>query len=163
MFWKCAPVTRSAGPQWFPLGVLEVLTPDQINLTFLVFHRVYFPPTRACRRAERLQEYGNLVVEDSPLVIHYDTSTGGRRGQHETKHLRNNLEAIMIAHRLPAKDGKPCTINEGVIPSDVWGTSRGQPSLQFMTDFNYPAGAPNGGPRVNFPARAIHLLVNRLG
>ncbi|CAN0204411.1 unnamed protein product, partial [Ascophyllum nodosum] len=30
-----------------------------------------------------------------------------------------------------------------------------------MSDLSYPAGAPNGGPRLAFPARALQFLVNR--
>ena len=74
----------------------------------------------------------------------------------------------MIAHKVPGEEGdkkRTCTVNVRVLTNDVWGTSKGPvpPYVTHMSDLSYPAGAPNGGPRLAFPARALQFLVKRCG
>ena len=109
-----------------------------------------------------------MVIEECPLILIYPNPAGGRRGEATSFHGRNTMESIMIAHKVPGEErdkNRTCTVNVRVFTNDVWGTSKGPvpPYVTHMSDLSYPAGAPNGGPRLAFPARALQFLVNRCG
>lgn len=103
-----------------------------------------------------------MVVEDSPLLLHYNTSVGGRRPQDVAAHQRNNVECVLIAHKIPTQ-GESMTINQRVTVDDVYGTSRGPMpvALQEMTGLTNPGGGPSGGSKCAFPPMALQYLVNR--
>ncbi|CAM9456528.1 unnamed protein product, partial [Ascophyllum nodosum] len=115
------------------------------------------------RICDVLSEDPTMIVEDSPLLLVYQNSPARRPVEGTSFHGCNACEAIIIAHKVPGEDKKKCTINERVVPSDVWGMSSGPvpPFLSHMHGFKYPTGAPDEGPTNAFPPRAIQFLVNR--
>lgn len=107
-----------------------------------------------------LSKIASLDVEDSPLLVKYPSPLGGRQIE---GHLRNQVEAVLIAHRVPQEKGKNFTINKRINVDDVHGQNRGFGSavLQQMEEPNYPPGVANGGPRCSLPKRALNFLINR--
>lgn len=103
-----------------------------------------------------------IVVEDSPLLIRYTTAVGGTRPQEAEAHQRNNVECILIGHKVPPP-GETITINRRVTVEDVYGTSRGPlpMALQDMGGIANIRGEPTGGPKCVFPPIALQYLVNR--
>lgn len=104
----------------------------------------------------------DMSVEESPLLIEYATLHGGRSKKAEAKHVQNNFEAVMVAHRVPPMPGAECTINQRVTMTDPYGNNKGKlPALQGMSGLQLPNGAPNGGARCAFPPQMLRVLVNR--
>lgn len=128
----------------------------------LSLKRIALPVRRSsrCYIAESLHHRGGLNI----LLSSYGSPHRGRRGHQTSDHVLNTVEELVLAHKKPAEEKKPgANANKRVVASDVPGMSTGQiPSFtQNVDHLQYPPGAPNGGPRVLFPARVLELLVGR--
>lgn len=105
---------------------------------------------------------GKVVIEEHPPLVHYDAVARGALKKGHEHHLRNMTKQIIIVHRTCHPD-KPFPCNRRVIISDVFDHSPGRyPHVkQFVALESLPAGAPNGGSRRFFPAKAAHSLIGR--
>lgn len=114
-----------------------------------------------CRPA-LLSESDGVTVEKSPLALCYTSVAGGQVRKDTELHLRNQMELVLIAHKMPS-DGKAFACNRRVIPDDLFGLSRGPFPMakQIMHMKTLPNGAPNGGPRCTFPPSALTFLIAR--
>lgn len=109
-----------------------------------------------------LEAEASIIIEESPLLLVYNSRPGGRSKRGAALHATNHVEAVLVAHKVPSDKGT-CTINQRITMDDVFGNHKGpvQEFKQTMEDLSYPMGAPNGGPRCSLPARILQVLVSR--
>lgn len=115
-------------------------------------------------RPAALADTNNVVVEEHPLVVTYESVAGGAIKKGQEDHLRNQTELVLLVHRSGAAD-QTFTCNKRVVPGDINGHSRGviPHDKQIVSLQALPAGAPNGGSRSFFPPTVAKLLVGRYG
>lgn len=105
----------------------------------------------------------SVTIEESPVVLQYNETAGGRPAWATATHIRNNLEMVLIAHK-NRSDGQECgVVHERVTMDDVSGAKLGRDdgAWQIMKDLTLPNGAPNGGVRCALPKQMVQFLVNR--
>lgn len=123
---------------------------------------MYFPTCPAL--SDALDEIDMADVEDHPLLVTYESVSGGAQPKIKEYHLRNQSEQVLlIHHRRPA--GVQFTCNKRVVVTDVFGHSQGTipHAKQILSLESLPAGAPNGGPRSFFPPKSSQFLIARYG
>lgn len=113
-------------------------------------------------RPDALADTNNVVVEENPLVVTYETVAGDAIKKGQEDHLRNQTELVLLVHRSGAAD-QTFTCNKRVVPGDTNGHSRGvmPHAKQIVRLQAWPAGEPNGGSLSFFPPTVVKLLVGR--